>query len=298
MKTIGKEVLYANNDRTNKPSGTVYPGEMFKVKTELATGDWLHDQNTLWSPEKTLAANPCVCIYVEGAEPGDVLAVEIHHITPARLGYMAIETRDSVFPQVSAPLFGEVFANTVRVEEGFIHLADEIRVLADPMIGTLGTTIDHGSLSHIEGGFFGGNMDVQEVRAGAIVRLPVLVPGALLNVGDVHARQSDGEVSAVEVAGEVTLTVHVEKRDRPIPGPRIEDDQYLMTVALHDSEKQAFETAFRDLLHWLADEYRLDPKQAYILLGAVMEARCTRYLGPGNFPYVCKIRKSCIPPRE
>jgi amidase len=294
MKTINKSILYMNNDKSNIPSGTVVSGETFVVETELATGDWLHDANVLWSPEKTKAANPCVCIYVEDAEPGDTLMVKIEQIVPNKLGYMAIETHDSVFPRISTPIFGEIFAHTVTISEGFIQLFNDIKVPVQPMIGTIGTTLDSYVQTHIYGGHYGGNMDIQEVCEGAIIHLPVFVKGALLNVGDVHARQSDGELSAVEVASEVKLTVQVKKRKEPLPGPRIENDQYLMTAALQDVEKETYETAFSHLLNWLVEDYPYSKREAYILLGAVMEARCTRYLGNENYSFLCKVDKKFL----
>ncbi len=294
MRIIDKSVLYMNNDRLNLPSAVVADGETFVVQTELATGDWLHDETTLWSPDKTKGANPCVCIGVEGAEPGDTLAVEIREIVPNRLGYMAIETRDSVFPSISEPIFGEIFAHTVTIEAGRIRLFEDVRIPVQPMIGTLGTTLADHVETHIPGGHYGGNMDVQEVTAGATVRLPVFVRGALLNVGDVHARQSDGELAAVETASEVTLTVRVEKRAKPLPGPRIMNRDYIMTVALNDVEKEAFGEALCHMLAWLVEAYRFTEREAYILLGAVAEGRCTRYLGNGNYTYICKVNKQYL----
>jgi amidase len=298
MQIIGKDVVYANNNKANQPCGSVRTGETFVVETELATGDWLHDPKTLWSPDKTAGANPCVCINVEGALPGDTVAIRIEKITPHRLGYMAIETKDSVFPSVSEPLFGEIFANTVELNDGVISLFEGVQVPARPMIGTIGTTISEGVVSHLYGGYYGGNMDVQEVCEGATLRLPVMVPGALINVGDVHARQSDGEVSAVEVASAVTMTVIVERGPKPPAWPRIEDHAYLATVALDDVPKQAFELAFQELMNWLTEGFSFTRREAYLLLGAVMEARCTRYLEPGNFPYICKVPKSFVTVRR
>jgi amidase len=294
MQTINKSMLYMNNDKSNLPSGTVVSGETFFVETELATGDWLHSTDVLWSPEKTKAANPCVCIYVEDAEPGDTLTVKIEQIVPNKLGYMAMETHESVFPRISTPIFGEVFAHTVTIKEGFIHLFEDIKVPIQPMIGTIGTTLDSEVRTHIYGGHYGGNMDIQEVCEGATIHLPIFVKGALLNVGDVHARQSDGELSAVEVASEVKLTVQVVKRKKPLAGPRIENGHYLMTAALRDVEKDAYEIAFNHLLEWLVEDYAYSKKEAYILLGAVMEARCTRYLGNENFSFLSKVNKTFL----
>ncbi|WP_158560321.1 acetamidase/formamidase family protein [Paenibacillus contaminans] len=290
MKRIDRSTLYMNNDKTNRPSAIVASGETFVVETELATGDWLHSERDLWSPEKTLGANPCVCIAVEGAEPGDTISVRIGKIVPNRVGYMAIETDESIFPAISKPIFGDIFAHTVKIREDWIELFPDVRVPVQPMIGTLGTTLADRVETHIEGGHYGGNMDVQEVTEGAVIRFPVFVEGALLNVGDVHARQSDGEASAVEVRSEVTLTVEVEKGFKPIEGPRIENDDYIMTVACSPFEKQAFETAFRHMLVWLTEEHGFTEREAYILLGAIVEGRCTRYIAP-SYAFVCKVNK-------
>lgn len=291
---VTRDIVYQNNDRNNRPVATVHSGETICVETELATGNWLHDRSVQWSPDKTLGNNPCVCIGVEDAEPGDILVVDILDITVSELGYMAIETHESVFPEISGPLFGAVFANTVAISDGMIHIAEGIVVPVAPMIGTLGTTLADEVRSHLPGGFYGGNMDVQEVRIGATVRLPVLVPGALLNVGDVHARQSDGEVSAVETASEVTLTISVEKDQPPLRGPRICDQHHLTTVGFGDEVRDAFRAAFTDLLQWLVDDYEYSQREAYLLLGATSEARCTRLLPPGNYAYVCKVSRALL----
>ncbi|MFD0960637.1 acetamidase/formamidase family protein [Paenibacillus chungangensis] len=293
MRRIDRSVLYMNNDRYNRPSATVASGETFVVVTELATGDWLHSMEDVWSPDKTKGANPCVCIAVEGAMPGDALAVTIEQIVPSTLGYMAIETDESIFPAISKPIFGDIFAHTVSIREGAIQLLPGIDVPVQPMIGTLGTTLGDKIETHIAGGFYGGNMDIQEVAPGATVYLPVLVEGAMLNVGDVHARQSDGEASAVEVRSEVTMTVRVEKRSKPLAGPRIVNDDYIMTAACSRLEKEAYEIAFRDMLEWLVDEHGYSERHAYILLGATVEGRCTRYIAP-SYTFVCKLNRGYL----
>ena len=164
-----------------------------------------------------------------------------------------------------------------------------------PLIGTLGTTLNRDSVTHLPGGPWGGNMDVQEVCAGATVSFPVFVPGALLNVGDVHARQSDLEFSAVETYAEVTLRVSPRSSLKELVGPRILDADHIATVGFDEDPRQAFEIAARNLWMWLCQDFGLAGDDAYFLMGAGMEARCTRWLPGVNAAYVCKLDRQLLP---
>jgi len=294
MKKITREVTYNFNDKNNKPSGYVNADESFWLETELSTGPWLKSLEDRWRPDKTLANNPCGCIYVHGAMPGDTLAVRIEEIVPGPFGHMALETHESVFPDIAEAIFGQLFSETVAIADGFVHIGPAIKVPIAPMIGCISTTLESGVRNHIVAGRYGGNMDVQEIRAGSTVYLPVYVEGALLNIGDVHASMSDGEISAVEVRSEVKLSVNVLHGNPPPAWPRIEDADYLMAAACAKSERAAFELAFGSLLEWIVDVYAISKREAYMVLAAAMEARCTVYLNPYLHTYVCKINKRCF----
>ncbi len=86
MQRISKEIIYNHNNKANKPSAYVDVNETFVVETEISTGPWLKSKDDKWSPDKTLANNPCNVIYVNGAMPGDTLVVRIESITPGPLG--------------------------------------------------------------------------------------------------------------------------------------------------------------------------------------------------------------------
>lgn len=295
MQRFDRFVLSQFNDPRTVPAGEVRDGEIFEVQTELASGDWLHSVDDSWDPSKTSANNPCVTLSVAGALPGDVLAVTIRDIVTQGFGYMAIGAEDAVFPEVTRRIFGEVFSNTVVIDDGYIQVSERIRVPVAPLIGTLGTTQDGEPSSHVRGGRYGGNMDVQEVGVGATLRLPVFVAGALLNIGDVHARQSDAELSAVETRATVRLEVAIERPPAPLPWPTVETDDFIGAIALDDDLKRASAEAFSALHGVLVDRFGLDPAEAYLLLGAAGEARCTRLLEPGNHPYIWKVAKRLLP---
>ncbi|MBP1991396.1 acetamidase/formamidase family protein [Paenibacillus eucommiae] len=294
MRKITKDIVYEYNDRANIPTASVELNEPFVVETELSTGDWLKSTDDKWGPGKSLKNNPCACIYVNGAKPGDTLLVHIEDIVPGPIGHMALETYESVFPDIAESIFGPLFSETVEIANGYVNISPQIKVPIKPMIGVISTTIANEVRNHIVAGPYGGNLDVQEISAGATVYLPVYVEGALLNLGDVHARQSDGEISAVECRSELKLSIGIETNKKPLAWPRIVNKDYWMTVSCAKTERRAFELAFKELLEWICDERSISKREAYMVLAAAMEARCTVYLNPFLFTYICKINKNCF----
>ena len=87
MRTVKRDVVYRHHSRFNKPAMTVRPGELFGAETELCTGPWLQSIDDVWRPELSAGPNPTVVVAVEGAVPGDCLAVRIHNIVPEGIGY-------------------------------------------------------------------------------------------------------------------------------------------------------------------------------------------------------------------
>jgi len=139
-------------------------------------------------------------------------------------------------------------------------------------------------------------MDVQEVCPGATVYLPVNVPGALLHIGDVHAIQGDGEINCgggIECRAEVTLTVNLEPKPERMSWPRIVDDTHLIAVGCARPAEDAFRIAIEQLIYWLADDYNMDEREAFLLLGQVLEARCTQFVDP-LYTYVAKINRKYV----
>jgi acetamidase/formamidase len=185
----------------------------------------------------------------------------------------------------------------VRIRDGWIEWSDDLKLPVRPMIGTLGTAPAVEVFCNAWPGRYGGNMDAQEVCPGATVYLPVYVPGALLHVGDVHAIQGDGEINCgggIECRAEVTLTVDLEPQPRRMTWPRIVDDTHLTAVGCARPAEDAFRIATEQLIYWLADGYGMDERDAFLLLGQVLEARCTQFVDP-LYTYVAKIKHKFLP---
>ncbi len=299
MKRVTRDVVYRQTGRFNPPALTVTPGETVLVETELCSGDWLHGIGDRWSPEISRGPNPASGpLFVAGAEPGHVLSVRIDDVAVDRLGYTAFAPGSGAFPDWIRKREWGVAAHTVRIEAGYIEWSDQLRLPVRPMIGVLATAPEFEVLSNSRPGPHGGNMDVQEVAAGATVHLPVYVPGGLLHIADVHALMGDGEMCgcAVETRALVTLTIAgTGPRPRRMSWPRIENAEYIMTVGCARPAEDAFRIAAEELVYWLCDDYGFGETEAVLLLGQVLEARCTQFVD-AIYTYLAKVRREYLRP--
>ncbi len=145
-------------------------------------------------------ANPATGpIYIEGAEPGDVLTAEILRIDLGARGYTLVKPDFGVIRGVvERPV-----ARFADVKDGAIDFAG-VRLPVRPMVGVIATAPDGEPVGTAYVGRHGGNLDCNLIAEGATVHLPVRVPGALFYIGDVHAVMGDGEVSGsgFEIAAE------------------------------------------------------------------------------------------------
>ena len=298
MKLFNHEVVYPSHSRHNTPSGTVELGEVFQVYTQLNSGTWLKSIEDIYAREKQDAANPCVCIEIAGTEPGDLLAVKVLAIEPDEVGYTGFDGsgRGGLFSLIDPTAPWGLTTKTVRIADGVIHWSEKLKIPIAPMIGVIGTAPANEEFVNPKAGYYGGNMDVQEVAPGATLFLPVMVPGALLHIGDVHAIQGDGELcgaGGVECRAHVTLKVELEGKAPRRESVRMENDEYIMTVCCARSVEESFYRATGDLLKWLQEDYGFSREEAYLLLAQVMEARATQYVNPTR-TYICKIAKRYI----
>jgi len=296
LRRVSRAVTYCTHSRFNSPSLCVTPGETFIVETELSSGDWLKSIDDHWAPNVGFGPNPTVVVRIDGAEPGQVLAVKVEAIQVDELGFTALIPGQNPFPDWIRRLEWGIVTKTVRIRNGQIEWSDRLKLPVQPMIGTIGTAPALEVLSNGRPGPHGGNMDVQEVRPGATLFLPVYVEGALLHLGDAHAIQGDGEINCgggVECRAEVTLTVTLDRKPPRMNWPRIVDDTHLTAIACARPAEDAFRMATEQLIYWLADAYGMDEREAFLLLGQVLEARCTQFVDP-LYTYVAKINRRYV----
>lgn len=249
-----------------------------------------------------LAGNPMTGpFYVEGAEPGDTLAVTIDRLTPNRdTGF----TRSVVASNVVDPEFLHDLPPSERViwaidrVAGTVALAEPPEPLRDlvlpiaPMIGCFGVAPPGGqAISTATSGEHGGNMDYRGFGPGVTAFFPVFVLGALFHLGDGHALQGDGEIvgTGVETSFEMQFTVRVQK-GRSIRWPRGENAQDIFTVGNARPLDQAVQHATTEMLRWLAEEYGLDTTAASHLLGQAVRYDLGNVFDPA-YTMVCRVAK-------
>ena len=299
MKLIDRSLVYNCLDKNNKPRDYVESGETFKVETELNGGTWLNDKSDLWEPNKSQGPNLTTVIGVKGALPGDTLKVEIIDIKPDKLGYTGFAGWRNELSQLIYPNDWDVVTKTVEIKDDYIDWSNDLKLPIIPMIGTIGTAPSGDSETNRYAWHNGGNMDVQEVTNGTTIYLPVSVNDALLHVGDCHAIMGDGEIphgGGIECKATCTLKVTVLKGYKANNWIRLENNDYIMTIANETKIKDSFVSATHELIDWMVEDYSFTPQEAFLLLGQVLEARCTMLHGDDKpfSPYIAKINKKYL----
>ena len=167
-----------------------------------------------------------------------------------------------------------------------------------PMLGCVGVApARKEAISTAAPGAFGGNMDYAFMGAGVKLMLPVNEPGALLFVGDGHARQGEGEVAGtgLETSLDVEFTVDLIKK-KTIGWPRLEQDTHIMVLGSARPLLEAFQHATSELQRWLMADYGFTERGAQAFMGQATEYEIANVVDP-NFTVVAKIRKSTLPRR-
>ena len=236
-------------------------------------------------------------VYVEGAEPGDVLEVEILSIeTRVSWGINNTSARGGVFsmdypgarpddPALDIPpgtrhviRTGDVDGREVAFMAEGIHvpLAPFMGIMAvapDPVVGQPGVTVP-GVQGSRPPGAFGGNLDVKDLKAGTTLYLPVFHEGALFYTGDGHGAQGDGEVSGTAIeqslSGVFRFAVH---KDRTISAPRAEDAEYYMIMGIDLDLDRAARHATWEVVNFLGEEKGLSPADALSLASIAVDFR-------------------------
>lgn len=246
--------------------------------------------------------------YVEGAFPGDTLAIKL---TRVHLNRDSAESGDRIVPTalgagyIERTKYKDKFDSSWLLdrEQGVARLKNPTEHLKNytvklqPMIGCLAVAPPaHQAFRTGYLGAYGGNMDYNQIREGTTVYLPVFVPGALVFIGDGHAAQGDGELNgdALETSMDVEFTVTLLK-GQPSPGPRAENDDYLMSLGIANSLPEALQSATTELLNWLQRDYKLDPNEAAVVVGTSMHYNIAEVVDP-LVHVVAKVPKKALEP--
>jgi amidase len=245
--------------------------------------------------------------FVEDAEPGDTLAVHFLSIVPARpvgvsstFPHFGALTSTGQTATLQPPLQERVWLYDIDVDAQLVRFRARnsdftMDLPLDPMHGTVGVApAGFEARSTIVPDRHGGNLDTPELRTGTTLYLGVNVHGAMLGLGDGHARQAPGEVSgvAVEVAMHTTFTVEVIK-GVSTPWPRIESDTAIMSVGCARPLEDAFRISQHDLVGWTAELTGLDTLDAMQLVAQAGTAPVGNVVDP-NYTMLARIPKTYL----
>jgi acetamidase/formamidase len=246
--------------------------------------------------------------YVEGAEPGDTLAIHIEKLEPARdygisssfPGFGALNGTDRT-AILGADLPETVWFYQIDRARGVARTRSQDGKLSweiplAPFLGCLGVAPGGGEVrSTIVPDDFGGNMDCPEVRAGNTVYLGVRVPGAMLSFGDGHFAMGDGEIigTAIEGAMNVELTVDLVKK-HATPWPRIENAEWMMSVGASRPLEDAARIAFKDMVAWVREKTGLAEMDSYEFVSQAARVPIVEMVDP-QYTVLVKIEKSRLP---
>lgn len=244
--------------------------------------------------------------YVEGAEPGDTLAVRIDRLTPSRAtGWtyspLAFTVLDPAAIPDRPPTQRVVW--DISQNEGIVRLQDPPPGLETftppiaPMIGCFGVAPALGqAFSTATSAQNGGNMDYRRFAPGTTAWFPVAVPGALFYLGDGHACQGDGEIvgTGIETSFEMEVTLTVLKRK--ITWPRGETADDIFTIGNARPLDQALQHATTEMQRWLAEDYGLDARAASHLMGQVVRYDVGNVFNPA-YTVACRIAKRWLSKR-
>jgi amidase len=277
MKRLPIGPLYYEFSREREARLRIEPGESVVVETEDALSGQIRRDSDRRDRIRMPYSNPLTGpIAVEGALPGDVLAVRIEAIRPT-IGQCATKTDPGPLAEW---LGGDCPHGThvCPIVDGLIHWSDSVAIPYAPMLGCLGTAPACGSPTTLPAGPHGGNMDIVETCPGNTVFLPVSCPEGLLYLGDAHAAMGHGELSAtgLEMPAESTITVDL-IRGRPLAWPRIESPSEIMAVVSGCPMERSFARAFAELILWMEAEHGWDRWRAYDLLTHVGRASVGYY---------------------
>jgi amidase len=295
-----------------RPVRSIRPGNVLEVWTEDAFGGKVRGPDDLVSrviefPFVNPQTGP---FYVEGAQPGDTLAVHFVSITPSR--DFAASSTIPFFGALTGT--GPIHTATLQApldERVWIYEVDTkawtvtyragrgdftVTLPLDPMHGTVGVApAAFEARSSLVPDAHGGNMDTPEMRAGTTCYLGVNVDGALFSLGDGHCRQGEGESCGVAVESAMDTVVIVDLIKNAItPWPRLENDGYVMSTGSARPLEDAFRISQVDIVSWLASSFGIDQLDAYQLVTQVAETPVANVCDP-NYTVVTKVRKEYLP---
>ncbi|RWR03413.1 acetamidase [[Pantoea] beijingensis] len=262
MSTAPLTDYYYKFSANNPPQQKANSGDHLRFITQDCFTGLINTKEDLTTDFNYDRANPASGpVFIDGAEAGDVLLVEIIDIRVSSRG--VVTTLPGCGPLAE---WQEIRTKPLTINEGMVQFNDHSFPIS-PMIGVIGVAPAN---EHVPCGFpgpHGGNMDCKLIKKGAKVYLPVQVSGALLSIGDLHGVMGDGELcgTGLEICGEVDVKVTVLKQ-QPLSWPVLETPDKWYAIACAQDYPEALKQASRQLQTLIARRYEWDETDTYLYM--------------------------------
>jgi len=290
MKTISKKKVTFYFDTSTQPQAFVKLNEEFWVETDdCYFGQIKTEKDLRPNIDDTLKNAATGPIYVEGVNPGDAICVEILEIRPNSPGVMITSPGHGIL----GDLITKPDTKIIPIENGKAIFTHEIQLDIEPMIGVIGVASAN-KIPSTWPGDHGGNMDVKEIKVGSKVYFPVIVEGAGVAFGDVHARMADGEISGsgIEVSGKVRLRISKVEGFK-VNVPIVETENELMVISSEATLEKAMRKGAILSCKLLQDYLNINFPDAYRLVSIACDVKICQVVNPQATIRVC-IPKSLI----
>lgn len=278
LKTIeNSKVIYKFKPEL-EPVEKVQHGEIFKVLTNDCFYGQITSEDQLLDNIDYSKINPATGpIYIEGAEPGDILKISIIKIKPASTGVAITVPNEGALGKRATKSLTMI----LNIEDGYCDF-NGIKLPIKPMIGVIGVATKKDEEQDTATPWkHGGNMDTTDICQGSTLYLPVNQQGALLALGDCHAIMGDGEIcfTGCEIAAEVTLKTEVIK-NKSIEWPLVETSDYTMVVASGETIDEAIESATEQAVDHMMKGLNITWEEAYILASLTLDIKISQIVDP------------------
>ncbi len=264
MLTIHTDTKIHKMSAENPAVATAKSGDTVCFETLDCFGGQLKSEKDLLGGLDWNNVNPASGpLFVEEAMPGDVLKIEILKIELDDHGVMV----DAPGEGVTGAAVSSESTKILPVENGKVKFNEKLSFPICPMIGVIGTAAKGEGIDTGTPGAHGGNMDCTRIGEGATLYLPVNTEGALLAMGDLHARMGDGEVEVcgVEIAGKVTVKLTVLKNCK-LPTPFLVNSELAMAIYSAETVDEACVGATMAMHGFLTEELGMNEHEAGMLL--------------------------------
>lgn len=260
MKIIESSVYAFSPD--NAPVETACPGEVLLFKTQDCFGGQIKEECQTVEELNLDHTNPAAGpVRIEGAEAGDVLAVDILDVAVVEAGIVCSMGGDGPLAHIA-----QLRTRKIPILDGCAHF-NGVQWPVRPMVGVIGTAPAEGSIGCGYAGDHGGNMDSRLIRKGARLYLPVRVPGAMLQMGDIHATMGDGELcgTGIEIDGEILVKTRLIK-DFQLNWPVTETEDWWYVNVTGTSYDEALRLGCEELCRLMQPVYGWDVTDIFLYL--------------------------------